>query len=72
MGNFLRGKKCQIYSAPFDARFPEKSKKNYRIRDVLQPDICVVGDTEKLDERGCIGAPDLVVEILSPLIVKLN
>ncbi|WP_162417514.1 Uma2 family endonuclease [Cyclobacterium roseum] len=66
LGNFLRGEKCQIYSAPFDVRFPEKSKADTRIHNVVQPDICVICDTEKLDERGCIGAPDLIVEILSP------
>ncbi len=66
LGNFLRGEKCQIYSAPFDVRFPEKSKADTRIHNVVQPDICVICDPEKLDERGCIGVPDLIVEILSP------
>ncbi|SHN33537.1 Endonuclease, Uma2 family (restriction endonuclease fold) [Cyclobacterium lianum] len=66
LGNFLRGKKCQVYSAPFDVRFPKSSKEDKKIHDVVQPDICVICDPEKLDERGCIGAPDLIVEILSP------
>jgi Uma2 family endonuclease len=63
---FLEGKQCQVYDAPFDVRFPKGSKEDHKIHDVVQPDICVICDPEKLDERGCIGAPDLIVEILSP------
>jgi Uma2 family endonuclease len=63
---FLKGHKCQAYIAPFDVRLPVKSKKDDKIHTVVQPDICVVCDIEKLDERGCLGAPDLVVEVLSP------
>ena len=63
---FLKGKKCQAYIAPFDVRLPVKSTKDDKIYTVVQPDICVVCDMEKLDDRGCIGAPDLVVEVLSP------
>jgi Uma2 family endonuclease len=62
---FLEGKKCQAYIAPFDVRFPKGSKEDHNIHDVVQPDICVICDPEKLDDRGCIGAPDLIVEILS-------
>jgi len=63
---FLENKPCQVYDAPFDVRFPTSSKEDKKIHDVVQPDICVICDPEKLDERGCIGAPDLIVEILSP------
>ena len=63
---FLEGQKCQVYDAPFDVRFPKESKEDHKIHDVVQPDICVICDPEKLDDRGCIGAPDLIVEILSP------
>ena len=66
IGNFLKDKKCQVYSAPFDVRFPKASKEDHLIHDVVQPDICVICSPEKLDDRGCIGAPDLIVEILSP------
>ena len=66
IGVYLKGQKCQVYAAPFDVRFPKKSKEDSKIHDVVQPDICVVCDPEKLDDRGCIGAPDLIVEILSP------
>lgn len=66
LGNYLKGHICQVYLAPFDVRFPKGSKEDQKIHDVVQPDICVICDPEKLDDRGCIGAPDLIVEILSP------
>jgi Uma2 family endonuclease len=62
---FLEGKTCQVYEAPFDVRFPKDSKEDHQIFDVVQPDICVVCDPSILDDRGCIGSPDLIVEILS-------
>ena len=63
--HFLEGKNCQVYDAPFDVRLPLKSKKNEDIITVVQPDICIICDPAKLDDAGCIGAPDLVIEILS-------
>ncbi|QIW14885.1 restriction endonuclease [Pasteurellaceae bacterium RH1A] len=54
---------CRVYYAPFDVRFPDQEGK---IKNVVQPDLCVICDENKLDDKGCIGAPDLVVEILSP------
>ncbi|MFN3996381.1 Uma2 family endonuclease [Algoriphagus sp.] len=63
---YLEGKTCQVYDAPFDVRFTKGSKEDCKINDVVQPDICVICDPVKLDDRGCIGAPDLIVEILSP------
>ncbi len=59
---------CEAYAAPFDVRLLDKKKSlraNKDILTVVQPDLCVICDKEKLDEKGCIGAPDLVVEILS-------
>lgn len=70
--NFLDGKPCKVYSAPFDVRFPKESKEDKDVFTVLQPDICVVCDKSKLDYRGCIGAPDIVVEILSPGNTKME
>ncbi len=64
--NFLEGKPCEVFSAPFDVRLPVASKRNEDIDTVVQPDLCVVCDAEKVDDRGCLGAPDLIVEILSP------
>lgn len=64
---YLRNKVCKVYSAPFDVRIPRPGKRgNQEIVTVVQPDLCVICDPDKLDEKGCIGAPDLVVEILSP------
>ncbi len=64
--SFLRGSKCRVYSAPFDVRLPRKSNEDKDIITVLQPDICVVCDLSKLDDKGCMGAPEIVIEVLSP------
>ncbi|MCL6260757.1 Uma2 family endonuclease [Aquiflexum sp. TKW24L] len=66
LADFLDQKPCKIFVAPFDVRIPVKSKRNEDIYTVVQPDICVVCDRSKLDDAGCIGAPDLIIEILSP------
>jgi Uma2 family endonuclease len=63
---FLENRLCEVYQAPFDVRLPVHSKKNEDIFTVVQPDICVICDRSKLDEAGCVGAPDLIIEILSP------
>lgn len=70
----LRGGKCKVYAAPFDVRIPRKSANDKDILTVVQPDICVVCDPAKLDAKGCLGAPDIVIEILSPgnSIIELN
>jgi len=59
--------RCMVFYAPFDVRFPTcpDNTADNQIYTVLQPDICVVCDTSKLDEKGCMGAPDMIVEILS-------
>ena len=65
--NYLRGKACRVYPAPFDVcLFAGAEDSPEDIDTVLQPDITVVCDPRKLTERGCSGAPDLVVEVLSP------
>jgi Uma2 family endonuclease len=63
---FLKNHPCRVYEAPFDVRLPGRSNENKDIYTVVQPDICVICDPAKLDEAGCLGAPDLIVEILSP------
>lgn len=67
MGNFLKGKECKAFSAPFDVRLPDskKSTSDKTIFTVVQPDLCVICDPQKIDERGCIGSPDWIIEILS-------
>lgn len=64
----LQQEPCDVFSAPFDVRLslPPQRSTSEKTDTVVQPDICVVCDRSKLDERGCIGAPELVVEILSP------
>lgn len=58
---------CEVYVTPFDVRLPDSADVSVdEIITVVQPDIVIVCDQTKLDERGCLGAPDLVVEILSP------
>ncbi|WP_310590137.1 Uma2 family endonuclease [Dyadobacter soli] len=68
MMSFFRNHYCQIFYAPFDVRLPrhDESIANQKIHTVVQPDLCVICDESKLDDRGCLGAPDLMVEILSP------
>jgi Uma2 family endonuclease len=64
---FLKGKPCKIYAAPFDVMlpvFPIESKDE--INTVVQPDLSVICDPSKIIKRGCLGAPDLIIEILSP------
>ena len=68
--NFIKKRKgnCKVFHAPFDVRLPKNPKdiQDDKIDTVVQPDICVICDLSKIDERGCIGAPDMIVEVLSP------
>jgi len=67
LANFLEGKKCKALAAPFDVRlFEKEGDAPEDVDTIVQPDILVACDTSKLDERGCKGAPDMVLEILSP------
>jgi Uma2 family endonuclease len=69
---YLQNKPCKVFSAPFDVRLPKEGlgKDNKKIFTVVQPDITIVCDMNKLDEKGCIGAPDIIVEIISPSTAK--
>jgi Uma2 family endonuclease len=63
----LKGKPCKVYEAPFDVRLAERVDAQDELTcTVVQPDIVVVCDPSKLDDRGCRGTPDIVVEIMSP------
>jgi Uma2 family endonuclease len=64
--NFLLGKTCRVYTAPFDVRLGYELKRDEDIHTVVQPDISVVCDQARLDEKGCLGAPELIIEIISP------
>ena len=64
--NYLEGQRCEVFAAPFDVRLgvPEISDENWET--VVQPDISVICDKNKIDERGCKGPPDWIIEIISP------
>lgn len=66
--NAVHKKGCKVYVAPFDVRLPLPPHKitSDKIDTVVQPDLCVVCDLSKIKRQGCLGAPELVVEILSP------
>ena len=79
LGNYLEGKRCKVYPAPFGVRlFEQDGDSPENVDTVVEPDISVVCDRSKLDKHGCKGAPDLIVEVLSPStqrhdqLVKLN
>ncbi len=64
-------KKCKLFFAPFDVRLPENGETDpKKIKTVVQPDIVIVCDKNKLDKYGCIGAPDFIAEIISPSTAK--
>ncbi len=62
----LEGSGCRVYVAPFDVRLPHADEADDVVDTVVQPDLSVICDPAKLDDRGCRGAPDWVVEVLSP------
>ncbi len=64
--NYLMGKKCNVFTAPFDVRlFEEDIDHPEDVDIVVQPDLMVVCDPNKVDRHGVHGAPDLVIEIIS-------
>ena len=62
----LDDKPCRVYLAPFDVRLPRGNEADEQIDTVVQPDLSVICDPGKIDQRGCRGAPDWVIEVLSP------
>lgn len=73
IGNYLKRQKCRVFVAPFDVRLPTYDANGELMPDtktVVQPDICVICDPTKIDERGCKGVPDMVIEVLSPSTAK--
>lgn len=67
LANFLEGKKCRAYPAPFAVRLFEGAEdRPENVDTMVEPDISVICDAGKLDDIGCKGAPDLVIEVLSP------
>lgn len=71
LANFLEGKKCEVYAAPFAVRlFEDEKALPEDVQTVFEPDISIICDKNKLDDHGCKGAPDMIVEILSPSTAK--
>ena len=70
---YLRGKKCKVYAAPFAVRLFEKDEDSPEDVDTMvEPDISVICDKEKLSDRGCEGAPDWIIEIVSPSTSRID
>lgn len=79
LGNYLEGKPCKVYLAPFGVRlFEQDGDRPDDVNTIVEPDICVVCDQSKLDRYGCKGAPEMIIEVLSPStqrrdqLIKLN
>ncbi|MEW6624731.1 MAG: Uma2 family endonuclease [Bacillota bacterium] len=71
IANYLTDKICRVYPAPFCVRLPGVNDINDEdIKNVVEPDITIVCDTSKLDDNGCKGAPDMIIEIISPSTAK--
>jgi len=66
LANQLDGKPCRPFIAPVDVRLPRKDETDAAIDTVVQPDVLVVCDPSKIDRRGVRGAPDWLLEVLSP------
>jgi Uma2 family endonuclease len=67
LGKIFRKSSCKMYVVPFNVRSVNHSKSSVdkEVLTVVQPDLCVICDRNKIDEKGCLGAPDLIIEILS-------
>jgi Uma2 family endonuclease len=70
--NYLKEKSCEVYMAPFEVRLPEKDEADADIKNVVQPDLAVICDQNKLDDKGCKGSPDLIIEVMSPASVTID
>ncbi len=71
LGYYLKKKTCQVFPAPFDVRLiTDGLFSDEQITTVVQPDLCIVCDPSKIDRRGCLGSPDMVIEILSSSTAK--
>lgn len=73
IANYLKDKSCKVYPAPFCVRLTKGNEiSNEDIKKVVEPDITIVCDQSKVDEQGCNGAPDMIVEIISPSSIKTD
>ena len=76
--NFLDENQCEVFIAPFDVFLHQPNESEDQISTIVQPDISIICDNSKLSEKGCTGAPDVIIEIISPSsgardqIIKMN
>ena len=70
LSNFFRDRRCRVLPAPVDVLLPRSNESDELVDTVVQPDLLVICDREKIAERAVRGAPDLVVEVLSPSTAK--
>ncbi|WP_235298018.1 Uma2 family endonuclease [Portibacter marinus] len=71
MWKFFKKKKCEVFIAPFDVILPIPNRRPGKSSDtVVHPDVCVICDPEKIQENGCFGAPDFIIEVISPHTTK--
>jgi len=72
ISTYLYGKTCEVYTAPFDVRLSDSSIAEEEIDSIVQPDISIICDKVKLDDKGCKGSPDLIIEVVSPSSVSVD
>lgn len=70
--NYFRDKDCEVYAAPFEVVLVKDNEVDNKSKNVVQPDISVICDKSKLNDRGCLGSPTLIVEIISPSTTSLD
>ncbi len=70
IGQYLKNRKCQVFIAPYDIILPIKDKKRESATTVVQPDLCIICDESMIEERGCFGVPDWIIEVISPTTSK--
>lgn len=57
---------CKVYPAPFDVVLVDENENSNDSKNIVQPDISVICDKNKLTDKGCTGSPDMIIEIISP------
>ncbi len=78
ISTYLKGKVCEAFPSPFDVFLVDEGQDMKDCNKIVQPDIAVICDKDKINDKGCIGTPDFIVEITSKYnkahdyITKLN
>lgn len=73
IANYLKDKSCKVYPAPFCVRLPLSTEKNENeVINIVEPDISIICDKSKIDDKGCNGAPDMIIEVISPSSIKMD